>query len=362
MNQQFRLLSLFFFSACTTPSAAAWDVFFDSLSESLIGSQEFPVSATASPMPEVFRLKNGELKIRYRYETDEEGMVKRNTLQYRTAFDVSVHLFQDHVRLDFGAGTGSRFTRGWAGMGIGTDEADHGFYLKEFSLTLRPGFEHVELTLGSMSPEYGAGSDYTSFTSNGYITGYRSKVEIGEGEIIVTTGYVGGFDEPSVFSRVDHLRRFNYFQAMVVYALGEMAHASLEYIQFEDQGSARVAVNFDLRKWISFLDSLTLESQFFLDRDFLDHVYAAKTQKKFENFLGQRDLVGTLFYSYRSQAFQGFPLESKVLTGHVLRLKLAFPNFWQPSHSVTLGPFLDWIQRVDDWDEFRVDLGLELKY
>src|SRR5690606_12122643 len=123
-------------------------------------------------------------------------------------------------------------------------------------------------------------------------------------------GFVGDFEEPSVFQRVDRLDQFNYFQAVLTRSIGELIQGSLEYSSIDEDDFVRGALKLDLSEWTSLLDALVLEDMTSIDRSDALNVFAAKLQSRFR-IVGEQDLKLDASYTHRTEGIE-FPLGDKV--------------------------------------------------
>lgn len=349
-------LSLFFAFAPLTTAFADDPTFFsrnNNVPMIEIGSGDAPIE---------IRMNDGRFQTRYRLQTDNDGTVKTNAIEHQILLDVTVSFFKDKVRLDFEGQNGSSFTGGWGSTGIGTGDPNLAFYMRRLSLTLSPK-SGLDFTAGSMKPEWGVGSENSSLDADGYVMGYRSRVALGDGYLSVTTGYVGDLKDPNVFNRLNRLDDFNYLQAIITHSIGEIVRGSLEYTQLAGENFARGALKFDVSKWTSFLDSITVEDTVHVSAENPGNVLATKLSKRFKDVFAGRDLATSLTYIYRTEkGFEVMPLGDKAWDGHSMRVNVAVPNMVGFKNGTQLGAFLDFIQSFSDFDKFRVELGLALKF
>ncbi len=309
--------------------------------------------------PVTIRLNDGQLVTRYRYQTDGVGGVAHNTVQDRILFDVSVLFFDGKVRLDIEGSTGTTFDGSFNGTGLGTGDPVVAAYLRRLSIALSP-LSGLELSLGSMAPVYGAGTENSSFDADAYIVGYRAKVALDKGDIVVTTGYVGDFENPNVFDRFTRMDEANYLQLIITRSIGDLVKTSLEYSILDGEDYARGAVKIDVSKWVSFVDAVTFEDMTRLDQDDLATVFAARISKRFAGLVKGRDLNVDLSYVYRSDEMD-LKIGDKVFLGHQVRATLACPNVAKIGPA-KLGIYIDVIESLSDFDLFRGETGLMLKF
>ncbi len=345
MKSNFWLASLSFAILATSFSAYA-----DNSPMIEIGDSDSPV---------VIKLNDGRLGVRYRMQTDADGNTKFDTVQDLAVMDVTVSFFHDFVRLDFQGSTGASFDGSWNNSGIGKGDAGFALNLRRLSMTLNPT-KGLGFSLGSMAPVYGAGSENSYLDSDGYITGYRARVTIDKGDLVVTGGFLGDLKDPNVFNRLDSLNDFNYLQAVFTQAIAGIAKASIEFDHMSEQNYVRGAVKFDVTKWTHFLDSVTLEDMVRVSVEDPANILAAKLTKKFKNVFAGRDLVADIGYLYRSSDMK-LPLGDHVFMGQQMRVTVTVPNLVKVGPG-NLGAFVDVVESLTDWEQVRAELGLVLKF
>ena len=309
--------------------------------------------------PVVVELNKGKLALRYRLQTDEFGDLSHNTLQDQVLFDISIGFLQNQVKINFTLASGGKFTGGWGDLGLGSHDPALEIYLKRLTLTLNPT-EGLSLSVGSMAPEYGAGSENSYFDKDGSIMGYRAKVAIHNGELVVTGGFVGDYENPNVFNRMHYLGEVNYVQMILTQAIGEIVKASVDYTNHDQTNYLRAAVQFKVDKWVNFLDSITLEDLVALSRDDLKNVFAVKLSKKFKSLIAGKDLKAGLVYAFNPNDIEML-IGDKIVDGHSIRVQLAIPNIIK-TKSASYGVFFDVLESLTDLRQVRAELGLMIKF
>jgi hypothetical protein len=319
--------------------------------------------ASDTDYPVEIKLNGGEIITRYQLSTNDGGDIVNNTDQERVVFDVTVSFFKGKVRFDFTGTSGSTFAGSFGSTGLGSSDPNLAFYLRRLSMTLTPK-SGLELSLGSLTPEFGAGTENSYLDADGYIMGYRARASILKGQLVVTGGYLGDFKDPSVFNRLDRLDDFNYLQIVLTQTIGELVRASLEYNQIDGQNYARGALNFDVSKWAKFLDSILTEDMIRLSSENPANLLAVTLSKRFKDVFGGalpgRDLQTSLTYAFMTENLD-LPIGDHVFEGHSVRLRLAIPNLVKFG-STSLGLFTDYTQSFSDFDHFRAEAGLILKF
>ena len=309
--------------------------------------------------PILVRLNNGQLAARYRLQDGADGALLFNDLQHMVLLDVTVSFFEGKVRLDFQAGSGASFGAGWGNTGVGEHDANLDFGFRRLSITLVPK-EGMEFSIGSLAPEFGAGSEDSSFDMNGYITGYRAKVTVLDGELVVTTGNIN-LNDPNVFDRFGDRDDINYLQVAITQAIGEIVRGTLEYSQYEGEHYARAALRFDVSKWTKFLDAITIEDMARLSSDHPGNALAVTLSKRFKDLLAGRDLSVGLSYLFRT-GMTDYPLGEYAFDGHSLRVKVGVPDLIDLGNKAKFGLFVNFVQSLSDFDEFRAEVGFAIRF
>ncbi len=326
-----------------------------------------------SQIPIDIKLNNGELTSRYKFITDKNGKATASQLESKVVLDVTVLILKDgRIKLNFLGQTGSAFRSGYSSLPVGpTGKEDFDFNLRRLSITFAPfagmniALQDLELTAGSFGSEKGAGSEDTYFDDDGYIMGYRAKVGIGKGGYLsVTGGYVGDFNKPNVFSRLERMGEFNYLQALINHSIGAIAVASFDYTYWEKSNYIRGAIKLDLTKWTKFIDSLVVEDLLRVnsanksDQE-MAHVFAIKLAKKFKAALpGGRDLALTLAYIYNDKSMN-FPIGDRSFVGSQMKFSVTVPNLATFSWG-RLALFMHYLQSIDNWEQYRLEVGMSL--
>lgn len=326
-----------------------------------------------SAIPVDIRLNKGELTSRYKIVTDAAGKTTTSQLEDKIVMDVTVLILKDgRIKLNFMGATGSNFRGSFSPIDAGpTGTNDFDFNLKRMSLTFSPlagmdvAMHDLELTAGSFGPENGVGSEDTNFDDDGYIMGYRAKVSVSsKGYLAVTGGYVGDFETPNVFDRLDRMGEYNYLQVLLNHSIGAIAVASFDYTRWEKTDYVRGAIKVDFSKWTKFIDSLVVEDLMRFNsetksKDEMANIFAAKVNKKFKALLpGSRDLSLTLAYIYNDKDMS-FPNADRTFVGNQMRVSVSVPNLKKFKHG-TLAWFIQYLQSLDDYDQFRLETGLSL--
>lgn len=317
---------------------------------------------TPEEAPVSIKLNDGQLALRYRLQTDGNGVLTHNVLQQLALFDVTIAFFKNRVCIDLRGTTGGTFESPWGNTGIGTGDVNLAFYLRRMSLTLN-ATSGLEVTVGSMAPSFGAGSENSYLDQDGYVMGYRARVAFDKGDLVVTGGYVGDYDDPNVFTRLKRLGEFNYAQVILTRALGEIVRASLDYTYLNGDHYARGAMQLDVSRWVKFLDTITIEDMLKVSsagREAVSNILAVRLSKRFQDLFAGREMQAVLTYTYRTEAMD-IPIGDKIFMGHGVRLNVLLPNLVAGARG-KLGVYLDYIQSFTDFTRLRAELGLIFRF
>lgn len=343
---KFRIL-LFFFIAASLPvqSLAQTHSFIE------VGSPDEPHAR--------IEWNDGRVSTRYRLQENADSTTAHNALQAQVLFDVSILFFHDQVRIEFQGSTGSKFDSSWNNTGAGTGDPVADLFLRRLSLVLSP-LSGLEVSVGSMAPEYGAGSENSYYDADGYLMAYQARVSLEASELVVTGGYVGDFKTPNVFDRLERLDDFNYLKVALTRSIGDLVRGSFEYNRIDAEDYLRGAIKLDLSRWAIFLDAITLEEMMRISPENFSYVVAAKLTRRFKEVFAGRDIKADLTYAYQDDHFD-LPIGDKIFEGHSVRVKLAVPEIRR------LGPgrisaFVDWVQSISDWDRLRAEAGLTYRF
>ena len=317
-------------------------------------------ASTAAPTDNRFvdlQSIDGSLVTRYQYQTDANGHTIVDDLQYKVDLNVNIGFFNDRVMLNIEGQTGDSFGNSYDPLN--GPNASTAFNVKWLTLSSKIG-KGVELMVGSMRPELGEGSDATYMNQDGYIMGYRAKVSMVNGSIVVTGGYVGNQNDPSVFDRMGQFGDSNYLQVVLNHSIGEIIKASLDYTRLGDNSYGRAAVKVDVSRWASFVDSITLEDLFSMHQSGGGNAasaYAVTLSKKFQNALGGNDVNVALAYLYSANSSDfGYAMSEDIMDGRSVRLRIGVPIL-NADHSSRFEVYVQVQQSLDNGDQRRVELG-----
>ena len=130
--------------------------------------------------------------------------------------------------------SGYYFTRSYAETGAGQpwyQERGANLFLRELYFQAQP-VHGVELQYGSLPILRGAVSENISYDEDGYIDGERLNIrrphDLYFDDISVTYAYIGDYELPNMFRRLDRFRQSNYHQFLVAKKLSSRLSMSVD--------------------------------------------------------------------------------------------------------------------------------------
>lgn len=222
-------------------------------------------NAAAGFWSQHFRVVELEQAARFDYmDTSSHELLNRD-LQYRIRGVGQVNLTgSGSTYVQFRAESGPEFDTSWNNTGLGSNSGAADFFVKSLFIGQRIG-SHLELQAGGIEFERGAGSEHTYASEDGYMTGYRAAItgiprQYGIDKFITTVGYVGDFEHPNVFPRLqDDMNRVNYVQVLAQRKFGEKAEGSAELDSIRGIWYTREALRWR-RPFGSLLDEVLVEA------------------------------------------------------------------------------------------------------
>lgn len=330
------------------------------ISINLLFAGDDMIEVSSQPKPVTVTLVDGRTAVRYLLNQNSSGVATINTMQDLIVFDVIIHFFKDKARLELQGGTGGSFAISWDNSGIGTpDKIAKDFNLRRVALTVS-ATKQIDLTVGSMAPEYGAGTENTTFDNDAYIMGYRAKAKIVGGTLVVTGGFVGDYKNPNVFNRFERMDDFNFVQAMYTRAIADAIQGSIEYNRLDNVDFVRGAVKFDLKKWTGILDAVIFEDMASLNSDIAQNTFSAKLTKRFKELFFGQDIQFDAYYVYKSEQFD-ILTSDRMLKGRQVRFVMTLPDLLK-TKKTKLVMFVEYVQSLDDLDMKRAEAGLVYKF
>lgn len=301
----------------------------------------------------------------FRYRIDDSQLADQlQRMQSSGIMDVTVSVFEDKVALNIAATTGSGFGSTFDDTGLLDGEEDLNLNIRRLSIVLKPN-NKVEVEVGSMAVDNGMGSENTGIEESGYIMGYRAKVKFEKGELVVTGGFLGDFNNPNVFDRDTNLwdtDDFNYVSAMFNHQIGKIITASIGATIYDDDNYFHGAMKLDTRQWISFLDSVSVEGTVMDsdDHEDLKAIYGVTLAKRFENAIGTKDLELALSYLHADEGLR-LPRGSRALDGDSVDVRVKLPNLVEARH-YTIGLYAGYTHSLEDTEQSRFEAGVSINF
>lgn len=322
----------------------------------------FEIGSDTTPIIRM-SVDQGEIASRYQIVTDPNGNVVGNDIQDRALLNLKVAFFNNRIRIEMTGMTGNSFAVSFNKTGLISDDSAFDFYLRRLFITAAPT-RGVELSMGSFGPEFGAGTENTSIDADGYIVGYRARVEIRNGSLVVTTGYLGDFKDPNVFNRFGRLDELNYLQAVLNYQLMQYVRSSLEFDRIGDHDYVRPALKINVDQWTRFADALAVETLVPIrNGDSGAFAFSAGVSKRIKDVFGVlvpgRDLLLSTQYQH-AQLQADLPFGDHVIAGNSMRFQIRIAKLADfPGGS--LDAFFDYVQGLDVLKRHRLEIGIAVR-
>ncbi len=227
---------------CLTPASAADP----DRSASPAGQTNRP--ATSHSLRRWIQFSGFQVATRNKFSQDDlnGSRVVISSLQYQAQIQGSLRIdSRGRYSIAAALGTGSRFNSGWNRTGIGNGAHAYDFHARQLSLDVRLK-PWLEISTGGLGFVRNNSTDITSYNNNGYLTGHRISIRKPEqlffDEVHLLAGYLGDFNDPSVFSRLDRMGHFNYYFLGFKKNLSPHISLSVDSTQHADRQTLRQAV------------------------------------------------------------------------------------------------------------------------
>ena len=89
------------------------------------------------------------------------------------------------------------------------------------------------------------------------------------------------------------------------------------------------------------------------------NAFAVSVSKKLQHFIFSKDLVANVMYADKQHP--GLPIEDDLFEGRQVRFHAEVPAIQQWGHA-QFGIYTKYIQSVEEWDEFRAESGIILRF
>lgn len=215
-----------------------------------------------NPLFPRIELQTASVATRYNFVADNRGVTTQNQQQHKETF--RFRLFIDRAAqytLHAAAGSGSGFTSGWDGLGLGNDAVSN-LNLRELYLSLKP-FKGLELQYGGIAPNRGIATEITTYDNDAYLIGSRITLKNPKwlffDEITATLAFLGDLNEPDVFRRFNRSDQANYQQILVSKRIGNRVVLSGDYVSQWGIATLHQAVQAKMPE-LKIIDSLRYEN------------------------------------------------------------------------------------------------------
>lgn len=221
----------------------------------------------ATPAPAVKRWidwQAGSVESRYRWFENSAGVETSNSLQHKQSFKVGVKLDRDgRYSVQALAGTGSSFVSSWDNLGPGIGERAWTFNLRQLYFQALP-MKGLEASWGGQALNRGEHTEITTYDNDNYVMAGRVSVKRPDhlyfDEVSVSAGYLGDFNSPNVFERVDRWDEHNYTQVLVGKKFGKVVSVSADWTDLNEISTLRQAVKVATKQWTPVIDAVRFEN------------------------------------------------------------------------------------------------------
>ncbi|MBS1817494.1 MAG: hypothetical protein JSU08_06175 [Acidobacteria bacterium] len=207
--------------------------------------------APRAPEPAIrrwFEFQQLVLSTRYRFIRNSADVTTSNHMQYReqVRFRVNVDAKKRYT-LNVGLFTGTQYIASWNNLGPGTGTFDgKSHYMRQFFFDATP-LPGIEAQVGSLYPNRGEHTEYTTYDDDGWVTGGRLSLRRPKtlyfDDLSLTHGTIASTGTPNLWKRWDDLDHTNYTQVLVGKHLTSMVAASVDYTRHASRDTFRGAVS-----------------------------------------------------------------------------------------------------------------------
>lgn len=160
------------------------------------------------------------------------------------------------------ASSGLTFPSSWNNTGGGLGTFQGAFNIKQLFIQAEP-IKGLEFQAGGLHMYRGEMAEHLTYDTDAFIEGERVTIRRSQGwfrQVAITTGYFGDYREPNVFKRFDRMDDWNYGQALVGFAVGPRAAASVDYTYEDGRDILREGINFRLPSSVKLFTLLKFEA------------------------------------------------------------------------------------------------------
>jgi hypothetical protein len=204
---------------------------------------------TTKKSPKIFEVPQADVYARYRYIDNNAGAVTSDDLQYRFTGRFRVNAPKIGTYFGSRVETGSSISSSWSNSGIGRSSSEWTLNAKTIFVGQQLG-KKAAVEVGAMDMEQGAGSEATYADVDTWTEGYRLRVT-NEGKYLpskltATFGFIGDFNTPNAFTRLNRLGEINYAQVLAEKKFTNAMRASAEYDRLRGIDLFRAATKLSL--------------------------------------------------------------------------------------------------------------------
>ncbi|MGC4082458.1 MAG: hypothetical protein QM736_10215 [Vicinamibacterales bacterium] len=212
-----------------------------------VAAQSQPARTPEPPLRRWFEFQQLVISTRYRFIRNSADVTTSNHMQYRDQVRFRVNLdAKKRYTVNAGIFTGSQYIASWDNLGPGTGEFDgKTIYMRQLFVSATP-VAGVEGQFGSLYPNRGEHTEFTTYDDDGWVTGGRVSVRrpasLYVDEVSLTHGTIASTPIPNLWKRWDDLDHTNYTQLLAAKRFSQMVAASADFTRHAEQNTLRGAV------------------------------------------------------------------------------------------------------------------------
>lgn len=206
-----------------------------------------PARAPEPAIRRWFEFQQLVFSTRYRLIRNSADVNTSNHMQYRDQIRFRFNLDpKKRYTVNVGTFTGSQYIASWNNLGPGTGTFDgKSLYMRQLFFSATP-VAGVEGQVGSLYPNRGEHTEYTTYDDDGWVTGGRVSVRRPKSlyfdEVSLTHGTVASTGTPNLWKRWDDLDSTNYTQVLVDKRFSQLISASVDYTRHATRDTLRGGV------------------------------------------------------------------------------------------------------------------------
>ena len=211
---------------------------------SLRAQSPTPARAPEPALRRWFEFQQLVLSTRYRLIRNSADVTTSNHMQYRDQIRFRFNLDpKKRYTVNAGVFTGTQYIASWNNLGPGTGTFDgKSVYMRQLFFSAAP-VTGVEAQVGSLYPNRGEDTEYTTYDDDGWVTGGRVSLrrpkDLFFDEISLTHGTVTSIATPNLWKRWDDLDATNYTQVLVDKRVSQLLSASVDYTRHASRDTLR---------------------------------------------------------------------------------------------------------------------------